>query len=94
MSSISVPCIVNSWLYCSLLRNCRPGRASSVRISSAMMPAIRKNTNDVDQVEVADDLVVGAGDPAHDPAAGYDVDPLRAEPSTGSIDGGHGGRPT
>src|SRR5205807_6917352 len=29
--------IVNSWLYCSGVRNCRPGRASSVHMSSAMM---------------------------------------------------------
>ena len=47
ISSISVPCIVNNWLYCSGVRNCRPGRASSVRISSAMIPAMMKNTNDV-----------------------------------------------
>ena len=42
-----VPCIVNSWLYCSGERNCSPGRASSARMSSAMKPPIRKNTNDV-----------------------------------------------
>ncbi len=43
ISSISVPCIVNSWLNCSFDRYCRPGRASSIRISSAMIPAKRKN---------------------------------------------------
>ena len=46
-SSMIVPCMVNSWLYCSGERNCRPGRASSARMSSAMKPPIRKNTNDV-----------------------------------------------
>src|SRR6185312_7990602 len=46
-SSMIVPCIVNSWLYCSGDRNCRPGRASSARISNAMKPPIMKNTNDV-----------------------------------------------
>ena len=39
-SSITVPCMVNNWLYCSLDRNCRPGTASSVRISSAIRPPI------------------------------------------------------
>src|SRR4051794_18821531 len=46
-SSMIVPCMVNSWLYCSGERNCRPGRASSARMSSAMNPPIMKNTNDV-----------------------------------------------
>ena len=46
-SSMIVPCIVNSWLYCSFDRNCRPGRASSARISSARMPANRNNANEV-----------------------------------------------
>ena len=41
------PCSVNSWLYCSLDRNCSPGRASSARMSMAMKPAARKNPNDV-----------------------------------------------
>ncbi len=40
-----VPCMVNSWLYCSLLRNCCPGTASSPRISSAIAPPTMKNTN-------------------------------------------------
>ena len=42
-----VPCIVNSWLYCSCDRNCSPGRASSMRISSAMAPPRAKKTSDV-----------------------------------------------
>src|SRR5882757_9137333 len=42
-----VPCMVNSWLYCSGERNCSPGRASSARISSAMNPPIMKNAKDV-----------------------------------------------
>ncbi len=46
-SSMIVPCMVNSWLNCSLLSNCIPGRASSARISSAMTPPARKNPNDV-----------------------------------------------
>ena len=47
ISSIMVPCIVNSWLYCSLVcRICMPGSKSSARISRAITPAIRKNTND------------------------------------------------
>jgi hypothetical protein len=42
-----VPCIVNSWLYCSFDRNCMPGRASSARISNASGPPIMKKTNEV-----------------------------------------------
>ncbi len=41
-SSMIVPCMVNSWLYCSLLRNCSPGRISSARISIAIVPPTRK----------------------------------------------------
>ncbi|SKX78170.1 Uncharacterised protein [Mycobacteroides abscessus subsp. abscessus] len=41
--SITVPCIVKSWLNCSVDRNCMPGRASSARMSSAIKPPIRKN---------------------------------------------------
>ena len=37
-SSITVPCMVTSWLYCSGDRNCSPGRASSPRISNAISP--------------------------------------------------------
>ena len=46
-SSMIVPCMVNSWLYCSLLTSCMPGRASSARMTSAIRPPIRKNTNEV-----------------------------------------------
>ena len=46
-SSMIVPCIVNSWLYCSGDRNCMPGRASSPRISMAIRPPRMKNVNDV-----------------------------------------------
>src|SRR3954451_1220869 len=45
ISSINVPCIVNSWLYCSGDRNCIPGCANSARISSAITPPITKNAN-------------------------------------------------
>ena len=40
-SSMIVPCMVNSWLYCSLDRNCSPGAASSTRISSAISPPMK-----------------------------------------------------
>jgi hypothetical protein len=46
-SSMIVPCSVNSWLYCSVDRNCNPGRASSARISMAIRPATMKNPNEV-----------------------------------------------
>ncbi len=46
-SIMIVPCMVNSWLYCSLVRNWLSGRASSARISSAISPASRKNAKDV-----------------------------------------------
>ena len=46
-SSMIVPCMVNSWLYCSLVKIWLPGRASSARMSSAIRPPMRKNTNDV-----------------------------------------------
>ena len=41
-NSMIVPCIVNSWLYCSRLTNCMPGDTSSARMISAMTPAITK----------------------------------------------------
>ena len=47
ISSMIVPCIVNSWLYCSLVcRICMPGSNSSARISSAITPPKQKNTNE------------------------------------------------
>ena len=36
--------MVNSWLYCSLDKNCNPGTANSARISSAISPPMKKNT--------------------------------------------------
>lgn len=47
ISSITVPCIVKAWLNCSFDMICMPGRASSARISSAMMPPMMKNANEV-----------------------------------------------
>ncbi len=47
ISSIAVPCIVNSWLNCSFVSNCMPGRASSARISIAISPASRKKPKEV-----------------------------------------------
>ncbi|CPU53933.1 Uncharacterised protein [Mycobacteroides abscessus subsp. abscessus] len=35
--------MVNSWLNCSLERNCSPGTASSARMNSAIKPPMRKN---------------------------------------------------
>jgi hypothetical protein len=46
-NSISVPCRVNSALYCSGLTNCRRGAASSARMIIASRPAMRKNPNEV-----------------------------------------------
>ncbi len=47
ISSITVPCIVNSWLYCSLVcRICIPGSKSSARISRAITPPRQKNGQD------------------------------------------------
>ncbi len=46
-SSMSVPCIVNSWLYCESETTDWFGPRSWTRISIAMIPASRKNTNDV-----------------------------------------------
>ncbi len=42
-----VPCMVNSWLNCSLDRNCSPGAASSVRISNAISPPMKKKAKQV-----------------------------------------------
>ena len=46
-NSIKVPCMVNSWLYCSLLKNCKPGDANSARIPNAIAPAITKKAKEV-----------------------------------------------
>ena len=42
-----VPCMVNSWLYCSWDRNCCPGTASSLRMSMAIAPPTMKKANEV-----------------------------------------------
>ena len=43
MSSMIVPCIVKSWLYCSLVATIsRPGANSCARMTSAMAPPTRK----------------------------------------------------
>src|SRR6478752_6864938 len=42
-----VPCMVNSWLYCSGVRNCIPGRASSARMNRAIRPPIMNHVNEV-----------------------------------------------
>ena len=42
-SNMIDPCMVNSWLYCSWLKNCSPGCASSARIINAITPPKRKN---------------------------------------------------
>ena len=48
-SSMIVPCMVNSWLYCSLDRNCSPGSASSVRMNSAISPPVKKKPMEATQ---------------------------------------------
>ena len=58
-SSMIVPCMVNSWLYCSVDRNCMPGRASSARISIAITAADEEERERGDQVQHADHLVIG-----------------------------------
>ena len=58
-SSMIVPCMVNSWLYCSLDKNCKPGAASSVRISSAINPPTRKNPIEVTMYIMPDQLGIG-----------------------------------
>ncbi len=46
-NNITVPCMVNNWLYCSLDKNCRPGRANSPRINMAINPPTMNHVNDV-----------------------------------------------
>src|SRR5680860_605000 len=46
--SMIVPCMVNSWLYCSLVWTIsRPGANSWARMTRAMTPPMQKYTNDV-----------------------------------------------
>ncbi|SFY47497.1 hypothetical protein STEPF1_00708 [Streptomyces sp. F-1] len=52
ISSMTVPCMVNAWLNCSLETICSPGRASSARMMSASRPPRRKNANDVARYSV------------------------------------------
>lgn len=52
ISSMIVPCIVNAWLNCSFDMICRPGRASSARMKSAITPPMQKNANDVTRYNV------------------------------------------
>ncbi len=47
ISSMIVPCMVNSWLNCSLDMACMPGKNSSTRMSTASRPPKRKNTKEV-----------------------------------------------
>src|SRR3978361_1980872 len=74
-----VPCRVNSWLYCSTERNCRPGWASSARISSAISPPIRKKANDVIRYRIPRSLgsvvfsIRPTNEPGFDSRAGYGV---------------------
>ena len=47
ISSMIVPCIVNSWLYCSLVgTTCMPGANSSARMISAITPPSMKNSTE------------------------------------------------
>ena len=47
MSSMIVPCIVKSWLYCSFVGTiCMPGSNSSARMMSAITPPSRKNSTE------------------------------------------------
>lgn len=47
ISSMIVPCIVNSWLYCSFVGMiCIPGSNSSARMMSAITPPSMKNTTE------------------------------------------------
>ncbi len=48
MSIMIVPCMVNSWLYCSLVGStCIPGANNSARMTSAITPPSMKNISDV-----------------------------------------------
>ena len=47
INNMMVPCIVKTWLYCSELKNCIPGRVSSALKRSAKIPPIRNQANDV-----------------------------------------------
>ena len=69
-SSMIVPCIVNSWLYCSgLSTNCRPGLDQLGADEQRQDAAEDEEDERGDEVEVADHLVVGRGDPLDDGGA-------------------------
>ena len=94
ISSMSVPCIVNSWLYCSGDRNCSPGRASSARISMAIRPPMMKNDERGRQVHQADRLVIGRPQQVRQPGA-LARDVRRARPADDRLrrDRGHAALP-
>ena len=47
ISNMIVPCIVNSWLYCSFVgTTCIPGANSSARMINAITPPSMKNSTD------------------------------------------------
>ena len=54
--------MVNSWLYCSLDRNCRPGTASSARMNNAINPPSEEEDEAGNHVHDADQLVIGRRD--------------------------------
>ena len=59
-SSMIVPCMVNSWLYCSGLSTiCMPGLEQLGADQQRHHAAEQEEDERGDEVEVADDLVVG-----------------------------------
>jgi hypothetical protein len=46
-NNMIVPCMVNIWLYCSFVTNCKPGLANSALMTIAINPAIMKKINEV-----------------------------------------------
>ena len=70
-SSMIVPCIVNSWLYCSgLSHDLQAGLDQLGADQQGQQPAEHEEDERGDEVQVADDLVVGGGDPLDDGLAG------------------------
>ena len=70
ISSMIVPCIVNSLVELLVRQELVPGRASSARISSAITPPIRKNANDVTRYIVPMVLWSVVGQPRDDDGPG------------------------
>ena len=56
-----MPCMVNSWLYCSLDRNCRPGQRELGAHEQRHQPADEEEDEAGDAVHDADQLVIGGG---------------------------------